>query len=313
MNNARRWPVPKSTLPGSTRLRSRALYGNPLATVFIDPIITDSGGRFELVGLPAGLIVGASVEFPDRTKVHLRAVTELTASILQDAGKMKSLPLDGFNMAGVARRVVEVEVFSANGKLPLADVDISGPGSSAVTEKSGKARLRLVVGTYTLHVEANPHLGYAPAEVPVDVAADLRPEVLRVPLTRCCRLEIEVVDADSGKPVTNVGVFRVGENPSSADVSMGDFNSVPHKLLPTDEIISDAGGDTPSFTDAAGKLVAFARPKPTTLRIDDMVSSRSPGKSDAEIAYFELVKGPNMPLDLKPGAEIKLRFELRKK
>jgi RNA polymerase sigma factor (sigma-70 family) len=285
--------------------------GDVIASL-LGPVVTDAGGRFELIGLPPDHLVGLRVEYPDRSQIHLHTTTELSGPLPENLTN----PLDDLDMAGGKHRILDVHVTSAADRRNLsgAMVHVSAVNldSSQTTGEDGKARLRVLPGCQTLSVSAPRDSEYVFTSFPVTVEDQPLPRSVELSLVRRCRFNIEAVDVDSRKAVPNLCVFRVREAPHDAAMSYIDAAGVAIKLGPSQEPISEGGGSY-YFTNANGKVALLARPGPTKLDFTTPVNTLLPGGKEIEVTEYTVVNAPKMPLDLKPGGEINLRIEVRKK
>src|SRR5207247_484719 len=109
-----------------------------------------------------------------------------------------------------------------------------------------------------------------------------RPYTIR--LVPACVLQIEAVDADSGRPIAKIEFEQETDGTPSGWAMVESATGF---------------GTSPVRTDDDGKLRVAV--KPGKRRITLMTGG------------YETVKGPTEAVELPAGQEVKLRFELRKK
>jgi RNA polymerase sigma factor (sigma-70 family) len=258
--------------------------------------------------------------------------------ILRSAGGLTGKIIVGnINVTLKSPRAVGVTVVSGTTGKPIADARVSigpinlarnrvaalqppsGPPpshASGTTDAEGKIALRLPPGTYTLTtIASNRSPSNPPAEnathycrqvTSVDVNDDPT-QSLTVRLEPACKINFEVVEAGTGKPIVNQhlrvemehGFISGRMRPVAAPPAL------PVAPPPQGKPVVDWRGvdGTPAetkTTDADGETMTWANPGKGRIR----AISRRP----VQYEEFETTD----PVTLEAGGEVKLRVELRK-
>ncbi len=248
------------------------------------------------------------------------------------------------DLALVPPQVVSVEIVSSTTGKPVANAHVSisprsggrGRGiaaqrppdqptwhDSATTDAEGKVSLRMPPGSYTL-------LAYAPASLPPNppppnskyygrqetpiVVKDEAGQSQTVRLEPACKINLEVVEAGTGKPIAGQSILVEMEHGFIPGLMRGAPVPPPPPRVPGLPAVPrpqgvpvvawrrlDGNPIPTARTDADGKATTYANPGKGRIR----VNVNRPDQYEV----FETAD----PVTLEPAGEVKLRVEMRKK
>ncbi len=250
---------------------------------------TDADGRYELANLPREVKLLALIDH-DPTVEPFEATVATSASRFDG---VRSLGHDGtLDHSFVLPRPVRVRVLLADSGRPAERVTVLARGETVrrgggigTTGPDGQATLQLPPGTYRLRVEPPVGLPYLLTEAPVVVVTPAPAEAaVEVTLNRGMVVDLEAVDAATGRGVAGVGFRFVADNVATPRAVHTQTAHVDH---PT--------------TDEAGKLQIVMEPARGRFVLD-----RLPRGYEAA--------GTNVPTGMVEGdGKVAARFALQRR
>lgn len=249
--------------------------------------ITDAEGRYAISGLPAHCVAILQVKLPDGGELHVNA-SAADAAEINPAEDGEGIQVGDvtfkFHKARVQVFYGDTDNAAKGASVGAALNGATGVFASAKADDRGLAVLALPAGKYQLGVtpdRATAPIEFVSASLPLVVKETPQEQPTNARIPAGCKLEIEVVDADSGKPIPKIGIFHQ-----------------PHRDDPNLSGAYFITGDPP-HTDKDGRL---------RLGVE-------PGKLDVMPSVgqdYEVVDPTNEPVDCIAGKTVSLKFKLRK-
>jgi beta-lactamase regulating signal transducer with metallopeptidase domain/protocatechuate 3,4-dioxygenase beta subunit/5-hydroxyisourate hydrolase-like protein (transthyretin family) len=254
----------------------------------------DENGNFEFTHLPVDHRFWIWVHAPGYPVHQVWAVTNSTVDVTKKGPDVFN---DDFVLQLAKPFKVPIQVLFADTGKPAPKVHVGTGGSSGSTDADGRVELKLAEGEYSL--ELLPRIGtpYWLTEVPLVVSDASVREPARVELRPAVVVSVNVVDAESGKPLPGVDLWRQNPDANQPPSSSNEY------YFRSWEVETRIAHVERHRTDKDGKMQILFEPGKHRVGV---------GLQAFPIGY-EPAEPKGKTIELEAGKPQSIQFEMRKK
>lgn len=255
---------------------------------------TNEAGEFKFADLPAGCRFRVRVRPPGFPQRMIYFTTE--PGLETNYGKHHLHPNTDeivlkFDIPSeVPIRVVYGDTGQLADKVYVSAMSLTSRDSvSTSTDSNGQAKLSIPPGKYKIHTLPAYQTPYLESDGTIQVSADSKPIEVLIKLRPAAEVEIRVVEVETGDPLENVDLWRMGENGRESHYTT--CWEKEKRLVHRDRL----------RTDADGRILAYFEPGEVHCGVGDQ--SVPPFHEDLQPA--------GRTMDLKAGKNPTVTFKFR--